>query len=365
MGTAGFGAWPAFATGTGPASVASGDFDLDGKPDLAVANAGANTVSVLLGQGDGSFAPKVDHVAALRPSSVAVGDFNLDDRADLTVAAPETNGVTVLLGKGDGTFPDLVYYATADGPRSVAVGDIDADGKPDLAVANAPVGLTSTVSITVTVLLGNGDGSFRINEEYATGSLTGPGGTSVAVGDFNVDRKLDLAVANYDSDSVSVLLGNGDGTFGDVLGYATGRRPSRVVVGDFNLDGKPDLAVADDSMSPSGAVSVLLGRGDGSFADKLDYGIGDGLGPVAVGDFNLDGKPDLALARSTFGGTVSVLLGNGDGTFTTRVDHVVQEEWQSALSSMAVSDIDLDGKPDIAVTDFFFDTVTVLLGRCL
>jgi hypothetical protein len=295
-----------------------------------------------------------------------VGDFNLDDRADLAVAAPETNGVTVLLGKGDGAFPDLVYYATADGPRSVAVGDIDADGNPDLAVANAAVGLTSTVSITVTVLSGNGDGSFRTNEEYAIGSLTGPGGTSVAVGDFNVDRKLDLAVANYDSDTVSVLLGNGDGTFGGVVGYATGRRPSRVVVGDFNLDGKPDLAVADDS-SPSGAVSVLLGRGDGSFADKLDYGMGDGLGPVAVGDFNLDGKPDLAVANSpTLAiSTVSVLPGNGDGTFGSKVEYQVQYSLHSALSSLAVSDFDLDGKSDIAVTDPSYNTVYVLLGRCL
>jgi hypothetical protein len=196
--------------------------------------------------------------------------------------------------------------------------------------------------------------------------LTCPGGTSLAVGDFNVDHKLDLAVANYDSDAVSVLLGNGDGTFGGVVGYATGRSPVWVTVGDFDLDGKPDLAVAD-TPSPSNVVSVLLGRGDGSFADKLDYGMADGLGQMAVGDFNLDGTPDLAVANSPMLGinTVIMLLGNGDATFGSKVEYEIQYWGTSPLSSLVVSDFDWDGRPDIAVTDPFYNTVYVLLGRCL
>jgi hypothetical protein len=348
---------------------ASGDFNVDGWPDLAVANRDANSVSILSGRGDGSFAAKVDYTAPLAPRSVAVGDFNLDGWPDLVVAAPQTNGVSVLLGKGKGTFADPVFYPSGEGALSVAMGDFDGDGRPDIAVANAPSTPTrpATLPITVTVLLGNGDGSFRSGQEYTAGSMTYPGATSLVAADFNADRVLDIAVAEYDSGAVGVMLGNGDGTFGAVVDHDVGRRPFGLVAGDFDLDGVADLAAKEAISDMSGVVSVLLGKGDGTFADKVDYLVRGELGPVAVGDFNLDGKPDLAAANSPdlSSSMVTLLRGNGDGTFGTTVEYEVERVNRSVLTSLVVSDFDLDARPDIVATEPYSNTVRVLLGRCL
>jgi hypothetical protein len=361
-GTGGLSSWPAFATGTGPTSVTTGDLNLDGKPDLAVANWDANAVSVLLGKGDGSFATKVDYTAAAGPVSVATGDFDLDGRLDLAVAGHADNGVRVLLGNGDGTLADPVLYATGEGPTSVATGDFNLDGKPDLAVANS-TSMTGG-AVTVSVLLGNGDGTFATKAEYEIGRAKSLSGmfAAVAVGDFNVDGRLDLAATNQDAYTVAVLLGNGDGTFGTKVDYATGAYPSRVAVGDFNLDSKPDLAVAISTGAAS-MVSVLLGNGDGTFATNVNYPTVYESSSVAVADLNLDSKPDLAVATAPVIGMggVAVLLGNGDGTFAPKVDFATGTQ----SSSVAVGDFDLDGRPDLAVTDYRSSFVTVLLGKCV
>ena len=283
-----------------PASVAVGDFNRDGKLDLAVANNSGNNISVLLGNGDGTFQPAVNYGVGSSPESVAVGDFNRDGKLDLAVTNINRNSISVLLGKGDGTFQAAVDYNAGSGPNSVAVGDFNRDGKLDLAVANEG---TSNVS----VLLGNGDGTFQAAVDYPAG----PGSVSVAVGDFNRDGKLDLAVANFgggNSGNVSVLLGNGDGTFQPAVSYAVSSGPSSgpifVVVGDFNGDEKPDLVVADASAD---TVSMLLGNGDGTFQAHLNYGTGPYPVSVAVGDFNRDGRLDMAVADYQ-SRTVSVLL---------------------------------------------------------
>jgi hypothetical protein len=186
------------------------------------------------------------------------------------------------------------------------VGDFNKDGVPDLAVANKgePVlGLKGDVS----VLLGNGDGSFQAALTFTVGKYPG----SVAVGDFDGDGVPDLAVANGGSDSVSVLLGNGDGTFHKARNFATGAHPVSVVVSDFNADGVPDLAVVVNA-SVSGAVgraSVLLGNGNGTFQAAWNFGAGVGPSSAAVSDFNGDGKPDLAVANLV-SVNVSVLINN-------------------------------------------------------
>ncbi|MGC2422757.1 MAG: FG-GAP-like repeat-containing protein [Nitrospirota bacterium] len=281
----------AYAAGNDTYSVAVGDFNGDGKLDLAVTNSNDSTVSVLLGNGDGTFRAPVDYATGSEPSSVTVGDFNGDGKLDLAVANYNDNTVSVLLGNGDGTFQRKVDCATGSGPRSVAVGDFKGDGKLDLAVAG---------DSSVSILFGNGDGTFLGNSDYGI-----VGATSVAIGDFNGDGKLDLAIATI-TQTVSIMLGNGDGSFATPVDYTTGYSDIplySVATGDFNGDGKLDLVV----INMYGTVSVLLGNGDGTFQSKVDYATGGESESVAVGDFNGDGKLDLAVAINN--GTVSVLLG--------------------------------------------------------
>jgi len=212
-----------------------------------VANYYTNNVSVLLGNGDGSFQTARSFAAGSGPTSIAVGDFNRDGLPDLAVVNNNyeyDNNVSVLLGDGDGSFQAARSFGVGNLPTSVAVGDFNGDGLPDLAVTNS-------ISDNVSVPLSNGDGSFQAAISFAAGS----GPTSVAVGDFNGDRLPDLAVANSISNNVSVLLGNGDGSFQAARSFGAGFLPTSVAVGDFSGDGLLDLAVAN---SNSNNVSVLI-----------------------------------------------------------------------------------------------------------
>jgi len=348
--------------GTQPFSVAVGNFNLknNGYPGLAVPNWGDSQgdVSVLLGNGDGTFQAAVPYDVGTAPRSVAVADFNGDGYPDLAVANENVNteddvpngpgSVSVLLGNGDGTFKAAVSYGVGTQPISVAVGDFKGDGKLDLAVANYYSG-------TVSVLLGNGDGTFQAAATYDVGGNA----FSVAVGNFNLKNNgyPDLVVANFGTTTLSVLLGNGDGTFQAAVPYEVGSNPVFVRVADFNGDGYPDLAVTNIS---SGTVSVLLGNGDGTFQAQATYDVGTEPYWVAVGDFNGDGKPDLAVAN--YGdGDVSVLLGNGDGTFQAQAP---PSPFGSGASpdSIAVGDFNGDGKPDLAVADEGNSDVSILLN---
>jgi hypothetical protein len=253
--------------------------------------------------------------------------------------------VSVLLGNGDGTFQPAVNYPVGSGARSVTVGDFNGDGKLDLAVANLS-------DNNVTTLLGNGDGTFAAAGNYAVGT----GAVSVAAGDFNGDGKLDLAVANFYSANVSVLLGNGNGTF-QPLAFRTlppGLHPSSIALGDFNADGRLDLAVGK---SLGTNVSVLLGNGDGTFQDAVDYPTGNVPYWVTVGDFNGDGKLDLAVANEG-SNNVSVLLGNGNGSFATAVNYLAG----GAPIALGAADFNGDGKVDLAVANEGTDNVSVLLN---
>jgi hypothetical protein len=332
-----------FGAGSAPLSVATGDFNGDGKLDLVTANSGSNNVSVLLGNGDGTFQSAVDYAVGSNPRSVAVGDFNGDGKLDLVVTNESTNNVSILLGNGDGTFQPAVNYTVASGPHSVAVGDFNGDGRLDLAIANF-------VSGNVSVLLGNGDGTFQSALDYAGGSNP----NSVAVADFNGDGKLDLVVANQGSSNVSVLLGNGDGTFQAALNYSA-PRAEWVAVADFNGDGKLDLAVASGGCRRGcGGLSVLLGNGDGTFQAAVQYAGGLGHFSLAVGDFNGDGKLDLVVTNESTN-NVSILLGNGDGTFQSAVEYA----GGSGPISVAVGDFNGDGKLDIAVAQLLNGTVSI------
>ena len=341
---------PQYSTGIYPNSVAAADFNRDGKTDLAVAccqQYGDGAVSVLLGNGDGTFQAHVEYQTGPVPVSVVVGDFNGDSKPDLAVADSAGNSVSVLLGNGDGTFQAHLDYSIGC-PRSIALGDFNGDGKPDLAVARCGDG-------SLSVLLGNGDGKFQEYVDYLLGTYP----YSVVVGDFNGDSRLDLVVGATASDyagSVSVLLGIGDGTFRTPLNYTVGSEPMPVSLGDFNGDGKLDLVVGAGS-DYAGSLSVLLGKGDGTFQAYAAYSAGGPPYSVAVGDFNGDSKADLVVAN--YGqNTVGVLLGNGNGTFQAYVDYLVGRY----PISVAVEDFNGDGKPDLAVANQSSASVSVLLG---
>jgi hypothetical protein len=334
-----------FSAGSFPFSVAVGDFNSDGDPDLVTGHVNASVVSVLLGDGTGSFGDAKYFLADPEAISVAVGDFNGDANLDLAVGSRAYDLVDVLLGDGNGSFSIAGRFPVGVDPISVAVGDFDGDAHLDLAV---------TGSRDVSVLLGDGNGSFGNAAHFDAGAYP----FSVAVGDLNGDGHPDLALTNPAYGSVSVLLGDGTGSFGPAAHFDAGDGPISVAVGDLNGDGHPDLAVANIG---SDDVSVLLGDGTGSFGNAANFGVGTEPTSVAVGDFDGDGNPDLATANYQFSGTddVSVLLGEGDGTFGT-AEHLTAGIY---TSSVAVGDFDGDGRPDLATANTGSNNVSVLLNR--
>ena len=304
-----------------PYDIVTGDFTGDGRTDLAVANYGSNDVSIFLGNGDGTFQNPVTYAVGSDPVALVTGDFTGDGRTDLAVAnegsfdsdgklIPGTGDVSVLLGNGDGTFQTQNTYAVGSYPVAIVAGDFTGDGRTDLAVANFD-------DNDVSILLGNGDGTFQNQKTYAAGSFP----RALVTGDFTGDGRTDLAVANYRSKDVSILLGNGDGTFQNQVTYAVGSYPIALVTGDFTGDGRTDLAVAN-SGSDSNDVSILLGNGDGTFQNQVTYAVGSFPVAIVSGDFTGDGRTDLAVANSG-DNDVSILLGNGDGTFQNQVTYEV------------------------------------------
>ena len=340
-----------FAAGRGPSSVAVADFNGDGRPDLVAANSGigSDNVSVLLGNGDGSFQAARNFPAGSYPGFVAVADFNGDGRPDLVVANGGSDHVSILLGNGDGSFQAPRSFAAGSNPQSVAVADFNGDGWLDLAVAYW--GTNATVS----VLLCNGDGSFQAALPF----YGGPDPDSVAVGDLNGDGRVDLAVAGGGLYNVTVLLGNGDGSFGAPRDIAAGFEPSFVAVADVNSDDRLDLAVTGGLSASNNNVHMLLGNGDGTFKAARGFAVGWFASFVAVGDFNGDGRPDLAVAERR-GHIVSALLGRGDGTFLTAPNLTVPDQQSSFV---AAADLNDDGRPDLATTNSNSATVSVLLGN--
>src|SRR5208283_5384452 len=252
--------------------------------------------------------------------------------------------------------PAVTYSSGGGGPISVAVADVNGDGNPDVLVANSG-------SNTVGVLLGNGDGTFQPPVTYGSGGCSA---SSVAVADVNGDGKPDLLVTNWTSNcvngdgTVAVLMGNGDGTFQTAVVYSVYPGDSvSVAVADLNGDGKPDVAVAQQW---AGDVAVMLGNGDGTLQLPVFYPMGNDAISVAIADVNGDSKPDLVLAREG-GGSVCVLLGNGDGTFQPAACY---GSGNPAASWVAVADVNGDGQPDLAVADGGYGNngaVGVLLGN--
>jgi hypothetical protein len=355
--TVGFQLAVSYPVGTAPQAVASGDFNGDGKMDLAVANSGNpaigddGNVSILLGNGDGTFQSASNIAAGKNPFAIAAADFDGDGRADLVVI--DSFGVGVLLGNGDGTFQTAVVYGSGGGlATSLAVGDVNGDGKPDLVVANPCASSGNCANSTVGVLLGNGDGTFQAAVVYGLGA---PDAQSVAVGDVNGDGKMDL-ISCSPSARILVLLGNGDGTFQSAISSQGPFYSNQIVVADFNQDGKPDVAVGVGPVPFSGnfGVVVMLGNGDGTFQWPPSTDL-PSVGSVVVADFNGDNKPDLLGAAQ--GGGVSLSLGNGDGTFQAPSSFA-----PAGTGSPMAADFKHDKAPDLVVTNVNNNTISVLLN---
>lgn len=344
-------------TGAGPMFIATADLRDEGMSDLIVANSTDNTLSVFLSNGDGTFADAITPAPATGrdPVGIATGNFNSlptaannDAFPDLAVVNQDDNTVSIFLGNGDGTFGPRVDLPTGTGPDAVVAANFHdkTNSNLDLAVANFTAN-------TISVFPGNGDGTFGT----PTTLVTGVGPSALTTGDFNGDGHQDIAVTNKSSNTVSVFLGNGDGTFKSRVDYPTGRAPVWVSTADFRGIGDLDLAVANNT---DNTVSILLGNGNGTFAAQTTYAAGTAPTSIAVADYNVDGRLDLLLSDAN-DNAVSLLLGLGNGTFGPNVELSVGTD----PSSLVTADFNGDGRADAAVANFGSNDATVILNSSI
>jgi hypothetical protein len=331
-----------------------GDFNGDGIPDLVVSAGGpSQPLVIFLGNANGTYtAVSGPSIFSYSFGPIVVADFNGDGKQDMAVLNANSNTVTILLGNGDGTFNVVPSGAViGSNANQIAVGDFNGDGIPDLAV-------TTSSSSSLNILLGNGDGTF-------TAATSSPVASSspfaIAVGDFNGDGKLDLAVTDSYNDTISVFLGNGDGTFAAATTLHSGSSGSPIATADFTGDGKLDLAVGVAGASgASDSVTILTGNGDGTFNVPTfsQAASAANISSLQVGDFNADGIPDLALTDKS-AGTFTVLLGDGSGSFTATTS-ILPGNPIFGLSC-AEGDLNGDGRTDLVLGVFGSSTALVYL----
>ena len=332
----------AYPVGEAVFDVRTGDFNNDGRRDLITANDLGNSVSVLLNNGDGTFQP-ARNTGVGPPVSLAVGDFNRDGKLDVATAndyVVNNIGVTVLLGQGDGTFVPAVPPTEFQESSAIAAGDLNADGKLDLVAT--PLDPYAEESY-VLVMLGHGDGTF---DSSWSGPYSGSF-NSLALADLDGDGKTDVVTGG----SAMIFRGNGDGTLQAPtnLGIVT----SSLAVADFDADGKPDLAAAN---FPNLGVSVLRGNGDGTFQPAQSFAAGANPCSINAANVNGDGVLDLVVTNRDAVGGLTVLLGTGGGSFGPPITTVTGAD----SISLAVADFNADGRPDAAVTGY--SKVSVLLN---
>ena len=346
----------------GISGIAVTDVNGDGKSDVILGGAIiAPVVSVCIGKGDGTFAPAVDYATSTAPGASAVrfgiADVNSDGHTDLVVATGLGNSVAILMGKADGTFASPVDYAIGQMVENVRAVDVNGDGKPDLITSNKEVN-------TVSVLINKGNGTFEPKVDYA---ISQPEMTTAV--DVNGDGKPDLVSAHWftsidpaaqsGNSGVTVMLNQGNGTFGATVDYRTPflSYPDDVVVKDLNGDGKADMVVSN--VTSVGAVSVFLNKGDGTFANGVIYGENRSNFVASVADVTGDGKPDLIVGGWILP-AVMVMKGNGDGTFGTGVECYTFAKYVPGTT--ATGDFNGDGRIDVLALDSYGGELAVLLN---
>jgi predicted Zn-dependent protease with MMP-like domain len=345
-----------FSTGSNshPYSIAIGDYNKDNQLDFAVANSGTKNVNMFLGNGTGMFARQTtyEYDWDLAPLVVAAGDFNHDGQSEIAVTYDDSDDLHILVAYNTGTFTLQVTYLTAGStPQSVVVADFNNDNCLDIIICN-------DFDDNVGVFLGYGNGSFANQTTFSTGSGSVP--VSVAVGDFNDDTQLDIVVANKVDSSVSILLGYGNGSFANQTTYSTGSSPSSpsspssVAVGDFNNDTQLDIVVTNLGLNN---IGVFLGYGNGSFANQTTYSTGAWPNSVAVGDFNDDARPDIVVTN-LMSNDISLFLGYGNGSFANQTTYSTGFK----PNSVAVGDFNNDTQLDIVVANRGDSNVGVFLG---
>ncbi|CAF0890611.1 unnamed protein product [Adineta steineri] len=338
-----------------PYSVAVADFNNDKQLDIVVANYGTNNIGIFLGYGNGTFSSQTTYSTGdnSQPFSVTIGDFNNDQQLDIVVANFGANNIGIFLGYGNGSFSSQTTYSTGWGssPPDVAAGDFNNDGQLDIAVVNYG-------GWNMGIFLGYGNGTFFNQQTYPTGYLSYP--RAIALGDFNNDSRLDIAVINYYGVNIGVFLGYGNGTFADQITYSvpSGTAPYEIAIGDVNNDDHQDIIIIVDY---SNTLVIFFGYGNGTFFKGNSYSTGSGSDPtsITVGDFNNDNQLDIVVTNCLTNNVV-IFIGKGDGNFPNQRTYSTGDN--SCPYAVAVGYINNDNILDIVVADDSMNMIGVFLG---
>ncbi len=339
-----------YKVGRNPTTVTTTDLNSDGLTDLITTNMGSNTLSLLFGNGDGTFKDQLQLNVCREPRALAINDFNQDSHPDIALACSGSDQIALLFGHPDGKFEEGPQYPVHRTPVAIASEDLNGDHKADLIVALR--------NDKIKVFLGTGGGQFRHGAQYEYGDTP----TSVALTDLNGDGKMDLAVTNGGpmSNAVSIWVGKGDGSFFDPKDYPTGKRPLGVSFADFNNDRITDLLVINGERD---SFTTFLGSGNGVFQPGRDSGADAGPNFGLARDFNGDHVPDVAIVNLQ-SNNLSILFGRGDGTFEYPPMNYRTKSGPFALATFRVTTKEME-EPGLVVADNGAGSISVFLHRGL
>ncbi|HEY6084345.1 MAG TPA: VCBS repeat-containing protein [Nitrospira sp.] len=339
-----------YKVGKNPTTITPFDVNQDGITDLLTTNIASNTLSILLGNGDGTFRDQIQLHVCQEPRSLATGTFNSDPYPDIVLACSGSDQIAILFGRPDGKFEEGPQYPVHRTPIAVASDDLNGDHIADLVVALR--------NDKVKIFLGLGNGEFRHGSQYEYGDTP----TSVALSDLNADGVVDLVVTNGGpmSNAVSIWIGNGDGTFRTPTDYRSGKRPLGVSFADFNNDKIRDLLVINGERD---SFSTFLGNGNGTFQPAHDSGADAGPNFGLAGDFNGDGRTDVAIVNLQ-SSDLSILFGRGDGTFEYPPKNYKTKHGPFAVAVFRVTSKEAE-EPGLVTADNGEGSVSIFLHRGL